>query len=136
MADHHGPQEFENALKDVVSTKRASVSKMTRLNDAAKKCFEVRSSSSMAFFRYETDLSSSSPLFVLPDDPLANFPTPRTMRRWYPCYTVRTNLCNLSIRCLVCTHLTRWHVLLMAMPSSTGAQVKPSRATVPPSCLN
>jgi hypothetical protein len=41
VADHHGLQEFENALKDVVSGKRASVSKMNRLSDAAKRCFEV-----------------------------------------------------------------------------------------------
>ncbi|KAI0305873.1 hypothetical protein B0F90DRAFT_1623813, partial [Multifurca ochricompacta] len=32
--------EFENALKDVVSTKRVSVSKMNRLSEVAKKCFE------------------------------------------------------------------------------------------------
>jgi len=42
MADHHVlKQEFENALKDVVSSKRASVSKMTRLSEAVKRCFEV-----------------------------------------------------------------------------------------------
>jgi hypothetical protein len=41
VADHLGLQEFENALKDVVSTKRASVTKMTRLSEAAKRCFEV-----------------------------------------------------------------------------------------------
>jgi len=41
VADHHGFQEFENALKDVVSNKRVSVSKMTRLSEAAKRCFEV-----------------------------------------------------------------------------------------------
>ena len=36
-------QEFENALKDVVSTKRVSASKMQKLSEVAKKCFEVRS---------------------------------------------------------------------------------------------
>jgi hypothetical protein len=41
-------QEFENALKDVVSSKRASVSKMTRLSEAAKRCFEVCFASSTA----------------------------------------------------------------------------------------
>ena len=49
MANHHVLQEFENALKDVVSTKRASVSKMTRLNEAAKKCFEVCFASSTGY---------------------------------------------------------------------------------------
>lgn len=48
-ANHRVLQEFENALKDVVSTKRASVSKMTRLNEAAKKCFEVRFASSTGY---------------------------------------------------------------------------------------
>ncbi|KAH9004739.1 hypothetical protein EDB86DRAFT_3072215 [Lactarius hatsudake] len=33
-------EEFENALKDVVSSKRVSVSKMNRLSDVAKRCFE------------------------------------------------------------------------------------------------
>jgi hypothetical protein len=48
VADHHGFQEFENALKDVVSNKRVSVSKMTRLSEAAKRCFEVCFASSTA----------------------------------------------------------------------------------------
>jgi hypothetical protein len=49
VADHHGlEQEFENALKDVVSSKRASVSKMNRLSEAAKRCFEVCFASSTA----------------------------------------------------------------------------------------
>jgi hypothetical protein len=48
VADHYGPQEFESALKDVVSTKRASVSRMNRLSEAVKKCFEVCSASSLA----------------------------------------------------------------------------------------
>lgn len=62
VADHHGLQEFENALKDVVSTKRASVSKMTRLSEAAKRCFEVR-------FRLFHDNSKTKPIsahLVLP----------------------------------------------------------------------
>ena len=58
VADHHGPQEFENALKDVVSTKRASVSKMTRLSEAAKRCFEVCFSPPPRLFQNETNLSS------------------------------------------------------------------------------
>ncbi|KAI0255903.1 hypothetical protein BJV78DRAFT_1174366 [Lactifluus subvellereus] len=33
-------EEFENALKDVVSSKRVSLSKMNKLSEVAKKCFE------------------------------------------------------------------------------------------------
>jgi hypothetical protein len=129
-------QEFENALKDVVSSKRASVSKMTRLSEAAKRCFEVCFASSMAIPKRNPISAHPLPLGDLPTEPPVDFLTHRTTRKWCPCYTVHTCLCNLSIRCLVCTHLTRWHVLLAVIPSSTGALVRPSRATAPPSCLN
>ena len=138
VADHHGlEQEFENALKDVVSTKRASVSKMTRLSEAVKRCFEVCFAS---FHGYIQKRNQSQPILFSCLSCLLNRPltfwTHRTTRKWYPCYIVHTCLCNLSIRCLVCTHLTRWHALPAVMPSSTGALGRPSRATAPPSCLN
>ena len=137
MANHHvHEQEFENALKDVVSSKRASVSKMNRLSEAVKRCFEV----CFAFFYGHSKTKPISahplPLHVWPTEPPADSLTHRMTRKWCPCYIVHTCLCNLSIRCLVCTHLTRWHVLLAVIPSSTGALVRPSRATAPPSCLN
>lgn len=140
MADDHDlEQEFENALKDVVSSKRASVSKMNRLSEAAKRCFEVCFATSTAIPK--TKPISASSFAVCLTCPLNRlltfcFPTHRTMRKWYPCYIVHTYLCNLSIRCLVCTHLTRWHAPLVFILSSTGALVRPSRATAPPSCVN
>ncbi|KAH9995559.1 hypothetical protein BJV77DRAFT_1093876 [Russula vinacea] len=56
-------EEFESALKDVVSTKRASVSKMNRLSDAAKKCFE--NDAQMVSMLYRTH-KSLQPQFKVP----------------------------------------------------------------------
>ena len=84
--------------------------------------------------------NSFLPLFIpsLPDqiNNKKSSPLLRTMCKWYPCYTVRTNLCSLSSRCLVFTHSMRWHVLLAATPSSTGFLETLRLATVPPSCSN
>ena len=124
-----------------MSSKRVSASKMNKLSDVAKKCFEVCSDfpygSACGPFCNSVLVTTCSTIagYMLTFLPpvLLLF---RMMRRWYRRCTVRTKLCNLSLRCPVCTHSTRWHVQLAATPPSTGSLVTLSLATVQPSCLN